>query len=197
LSEPSTAPPPEKRFLRTKIRDLLSHPATRFSALGLLVLGCVVGMMLWVGFDFTLELTNQESFCISCHEMRNTPYAELQNTIHFKNRSGVRATCPDCHVPNEMFYKIIAKIEATSDIYHHVLGHVDTPQKFEAKREVMAQKVWADMKATDSRNCRNCHSVDSMDPHKQSPASQVMALAMKSGATCIDCHKGIAHQLPK
>jgi nitrate/TMAO reductase-like tetraheme cytochrome c subunit len=173
------------------------RPGTRFSALGLLVLGSIVGIMLWVGFDFALEVTNQESFCISCHEMRNTPYAELQNTIHFKNRSGVRATCPDCHVPNEMFLKIIAKIEATTDMYHHILGHVDTPEKFEAKRAVMAQKVWTEMKETDSRNCRNCHSVESMDPHKQSQASQVMLLAMKGGATCIDCHKGIAHQLPK
>ncbi|MGB8398906.1 NapC/NirT family cytochrome c [Bradyrhizobium sp.] len=45
--------------------------------------------------------------------------------------------------------------------------------------------------------CRNCHSVESMDPHKQSQASQVMLLALKNGATCIDCHRGIAHHLPK
>jgi trimethylamine-N-oxide reductase (cytochrome c), cytochrome c-type subunit TorC len=53
------------------------------------------------------------------------------------------------------------------------------------------------MKATDSRECRNCHSVESMDPHKQTQASQVMFPAMKAGATCIDCHRGVAHQLPK
>jgi len=53
------------------------------------------------------------------------------------------------------------------------------------------------MKVTDSRACRNSHSTESMDLHKQSPASQVMLLALKSGATCIDCHKGIAHHLPK
>ena len=137
------------------------------------------------GFNWGLELANTESFCISCHEMRNTPYAELQNTIHYKNRSGVRATCPDCHVPKEWIYKVMAKIEATTDLYHHIMGSVDTVEEFGAKRAVLAQRVWTTMKETDSRACRNCHSTDSMDPHKQSPASQVMLLALKSGATCI------------
>jgi nitrate/TMAO reductase-like tetraheme cytochrome c subunit len=36
-----------------------------------------------------------------------------------------------------------------------------------------------------------------MDPHKQSAAAQIMPEAMKNGLTCIDCHKGIAHHLPK
>jgi nitrate/TMAO reductase-like tetraheme cytochrome c subunit len=53
------------------------------------------------------------------------------------------------------------------------------------------------MKATDSRECRNCHAAESMDPHKQSAAASIMQDAMKNGATCIDCHKGIAHHLPK
>src|SRR5436305_12473495 len=96
----------------------------------LVVAGVVAGVVLWGGFNWALELTNTEAFCISCHEMRDTPYAELQNTIHFKNRSGVRATCPDCHVPKEWIYKVIAKIEATSDLYHHILGNIDTREKF-------------------------------------------------------------------
>ena len=90
----------------------------------------------------------------------------------------------------------MAKIEATTDLYHHILGHVDTPEKFEAKRAVLAQSGKT-MKESESSPCRNCHSVETMDPHKQTQASQVMMLAMKSGATCIDCHKGIAHKLPK
>ena len=196
MSEPSTTPPPPDSFVK-RLWKFLWSPSTRFSLAGLLIVGGIAGVVLWGGFNWALELTNKEAFCISCHEMRDTPYAELQNTIHFKNRSGVRATCPDCHVPKEWIYKVIAKIEATSDLYHHILGHVDTREEFEAKRMVLAQRVWQTMKETDSRPCRNCHSVESMDPHKQSQASQVMMLAIKSGATCIDCHRGIAHHLPK
>jgi len=172
-------------------------PSARFSFGGLMIFGIIAGVVGWGAFNWTLELTNTEAFCTSCHEMRNNPYAELQSTIHFKNRSGVRATCPDCHVPKQWIYKIMAKIEATTDLYHKAMGSVDTPEKFEAKRAVLAERVWNTMKETDSRACRNCHSLDSMDPHKQSPRSAVMQIAAKSGATCIDCHKGIAHHLPK
>jgi cytochrome c-type protein NapC len=195
MSEPSTASTPSEGAVRRLWRVLWS-PSVRFSLAGLLIVGGLAGVMLWGGFNWALELANTESFCISCHEMR-TNYAELQNTIHYKNRSGVRATCPDCHVPKEWIYKVMAKIEATTDLYHHIMGSIDTPEEFEAKRAVLAQRVWTTMKETDSLACRNCHSTDSMDPHKQSPASQVMMLALKSGATCIDCHKGIAHHLPK
>jgi nitrate/TMAO reductase-like tetraheme cytochrome c subunit len=194
MSEPSTTPPDS--FVK-RLWKFLWSPSIRFSLAGLLIVGGIAGVVLWGGFNWALELANTESFCITCHEMRDTPYAELQNTIHFKNRSGVRATCPDCHVPKQWIYKVIAKIEATTDLYHHIMGSVDTKEEFEAKRMVLAQRVWQTMKETDSRPCRNCHSVESMDPHKQSQASQVMMVAIKSGATCIDCHRGIAHQLPK
>ena len=160
--------------------------------------GFVVGIMFWGGFNWALELTNTESFCISCHEMRNNVYQELQHTVHWSNRSGVRATCPDCHVPHQWIYKIKRKIEASNEVLHKVLGTIDTREKFEAHRLELAEHVWATMKSTDSRECRNCHAVQSMDPHKQKPeAAAMMQEAFKNGMTCIDCHKGIAHQLPK
>jgi cytochrome c-type protein NapC len=145
-----------------------------------------------------MELANTEAFCISCHEMRDNPYKELQQTIHFKNRSGVRPICSDCHVPKEWFYKIRRKIQASNELLHKILGTINTPEKFEQHRLELAQHVWATMKANDSHECRNCHSAGSMDPHKQSEAAQkVMAEGFKAGLTCIDCHKGIAHHLPK
>jgi nitrate/TMAO reductase-like tetraheme cytochrome c subunit len=163
----------------------------------LVAAGVVVGVVLWGGFNWALELTSTEAFCVSCHEMRETVYQELQQTIHWKNRSGVRAICSDCHVPKTWIYKMKRKIEASNEVLHKILGTIDTKEKFEAHRLELAQNVWATMKATDSRECRNCHSVESMDPHKQTVAAQMMPEAMKNGATCIDCHKGIAHKLPK
>jgi cytochrome c-type protein NapC len=163
----------------------------------LVVAGFAGGILYWGGFNWALELANTESFCISCHEMRDNVYQELQGTVHWANRSGVRATCPDCHVPHPWIYKIARKIEASNEVLHKILGTIDTPEKFEAHRLELAEHVWATMKSTDSRECRNCHAVESMDPHKQSAAAQIMPEAMKNGLTCIDCHKGIAHHLPK
>ena len=159
--------------------------------------GFIIGIMFWGGFNWALELTNTESFCISCHEMRDNVYQELQHTIHWSNRSGVRATCPDCHVPHQWIYKIKRKIEASNEVLHKMLGTINTREKFEAHRLELAEHVWATMKSTDSRECRNCHAAQSMNPQKQSEAAKVMMDGLKNGMTCIDCHKGIAHQLPK
>lgn len=196
MNEPIETPPPKDEGFIARAWAFIARPSARFSLGGLVIAGAIFGVLFWGGFNWAMELANTESFCISCHEMRVNPYEDLKKTIHYSNRSGVRATCPDCHVPKEWIYKIVAKAKATGDLYYKITGAIDTPEKFKKKKAELAQHVWDTMKANDSRECRNCHSVDSMDPHKQSQASQAMFPAMKAGATCIDCHRGIAHTLP-
>ena len=177
----------------------LRRPSSVFS-LGVLVLaGFVAGIVFWGGFNTALELTNTEPFCISCHEMRDNVYVELQSTIHFTNRSGVRAKCPDCHVPHDWTDKIARKMQASKEVWGKIFGTISTREKFEAKRLELAQHEWARLKANDSLECRNCHGFDYMDFTRQSPrAAQAHStfLANKE-RTCIDCHKGISHKLPK
>lgn len=184
--------------LISRVSAVLFRPSTHFSLVALLAAGVVVGILLWGGFHWTIELTNTETFCISCHEMKTTPYKELQETVHYTNRTGVRAICSDCHVPKQWFYKLRRKIQASNELFHHFAGTVNTPEKFEAERLTMALRVWAAMKDTDSRECRNCHQMQSMALEKQARPSQRMHRAgVEKGQTCIDCHKGIAHHLPK
>ncbi|MBP6338304.1 MAG: NapC/NirT family cytochrome c [Vitreoscilla sp.] len=155
------------------------------------------GVLFWGGFNTAMEYTNREEFCISCHEMRENVYAEYRNTIHYQNRTGVRATCPDCHVPKEWGHKMIRKIQASNEVLHKILGSIDTPEKFNAKRAQLAQNEWNRMKRTDSRECRNCHNFESMDYAEQNRRSSAThQTAFGEGKTCIDCHKGIAHTLP-
>ncbi len=158
----------------------------------------VAGIVFWGGFNWALELTNTESFCISCHEMRDNPYKEYRQSIHFSNPSGVRATCPDCHVPREWIYKVIRKIRASNELYHHFLGTIDTREQFLAQRHELAKIVWKTMRETDSRECRNCHSETAMKLKDQNPlAAEAHRQAQDEHKTCIDCHQGIAHQLPE
>ena len=98
----------------------------------------VAGILFWGAFNTAMEWTNREEFCISCHEMRDNVYTEYRNTIHFQNRTGVRATCPDCHVPKEWIPKIIRKVQASNELLHKALGSIDTPEKFNAKRAELA-----------------------------------------------------------
>jgi cytochrome c-type protein NapC len=183
----------DKGGMRKFMKDKLERWPLR-----VLAVGVVLGIIFWGGFNTVLEATNSMEFCISCHEMRDNVYKEYKETVHFKNPSGVRATCADCHVPRPWIYKIVRKVQATNELYHKALGTIDTPEKFEAHRLVMAKRVWATMKATDSRECRNCHTFDSMDLSDQDRyARKRHERAQTRGQTCIDCHDGIAHELPE
>lgn len=158
----------------------------------------VAGILFWGGFNTAMEWTNREAFCISCHEMKDNVYAEYRNTVHYSNRSGVRATCPDCHVPKEWGPKMIRKIQASNEVLHKILGSIDTPEKFDAKRLELAKHEWERMKKTDSRECRNCHNFEYFDYGVQGRRSANMhQTGLNEGKTCIDCHKGIAHKLPE
>ena len=165
---------------------------------GLLAVGFVVGVLFRGGFNTALEATNTEKFCISCHEMYDNVYMEYKETIHYNNRTGVRATCPDCHVPKDWTHKMIRKVQASKELWGKMVGTIDTREKFEAKRLELARNEWKRMKASDSRECRNCHSFESMNKDSQKQrARKQHEMALEDNMTCIDCHKGIAHHKPE
>jgi cytochrome c-type protein NapC len=176
---------------------MLKRPSVKYSLGTLLVVGFVSGIIFWGGFNTAMEMTNNEEFCISCHEMNDNVFQEYKNTIHYTNRTGVRATCPDCHVPKEWHHKVVRKIQATNELFHKAMGTIDTREKFLAHRLELAKNVWRAMKETDSRECRNCHNYDFMDFTEQGRRAVAQhSQGLEEGKTCIDCHKGIAHELP-
>ena len=184
---------PVKRFWQWFWR-----PSGKYAWGGILIVGGLAGIIFWGGFNTFMEYTNTLKFCVSCHEMEQSVFQEYKETIHYKNRTGVRTICADCHVPKEWTPKLIRKIKASNELFHKVVGSIDTKEKFEAKRLELAEKVWATMEANDSHECRNCHSFQAMDFKKQKKRPQKKhPKAMKQGKTCIDCHKGIAHKLPE
>lgn len=161
------------------------------------LLGMVLGIAAAGVGTATVERTNSVEFCISCHEMKTQNYAEYSHTIHARNRTGVKAICSDCHVPHDALGTVLRKIGAAKDVWSHVTGKIDTPEKFEAHRLEMATAVWRRMKETDSRECRSCHDASAMDPEAQGPTARKQHLKLADGShTCIDCHYGIAHKEP-
>ncbi|MCZ4282118.1 NapC/NirT family cytochrome c [Kiloniella laminariae] len=175
-----------------------NRPAKHLSIGFLTIGGFVAGVMFWGGFNTALEVTNTEEFCVSCHEMGDNVFAELKTTIHYSNRSGVRASCPDCHVPHNWTDKIARKTQASKEVWGKLFGTIDTREKFQAERRRLAGHEWDRLKANNSLECRNCHSVESMDITVQSPraATAHQTFLFTGEKTCIDCHKGIAHHLP-
>jgi len=178
--------------------EVLKKPSAKYSIIGIASISFFAGIIFWGGFNTGMEMTNTLEFCTTCHEMRDTVYQEYKETIHYSNRTGVRAICSDCHVPKDWVHKMIRKSKASFEVWGKITGSIDTKEKFEAKRIELATHEWERMKESNSRECRNCHTFDAMSAElqKQTPYRKHMK-AKEEGKTCIDCHKGIAHQLPK
>jgi cytochrome c-type protein NapC len=163
-------------------------------------IGGLIAFLLGIGFTGSfiggLKYAETVTFCTSCHEM-NTPFQELTQSVHHSNPFGIRATCADCHVPPAFVPGLIRHIEASTEVWGHLMGELDTPAKYESHRLALAQKIWAELKANDSAECRSCHTPAAMAFSKQPPAAASAHQSLgTSGMTCIDCHRGVAHTLP-
>lgn len=181
------------------LRTRCATCATTTLVIGGVAVGLLISGVLLAAGAAGLAWTNTEGFCISCHEMRDNVYAEYKDTIHDKNRTGVRAICSDCHVPRDPAAMLAHKFRATFELYgHFVSGMIDTKEKFQAHRAELAKRVWTRMKESDSLECRNCHHETAMNTEMQSEKSiSRHAKGRAEGLTCIDCHYGIAHHQPE
>jgi cytochrome c-type protein NapC len=157
----------------------------------------LLGIAFTGGFLGSLKLAETDKFCTSCHEM-NTPFQELTGSVHYSNVFGIQASCGNCHVPPKFIPGLWRHIQAYAEVWGHMKGELDTPAKYEAHRLELAQKIWKELKANDSAECRGCHTPAAMAFSKQpaEAASAHQSLA-KDGMTCIDCHRGVAHTLPQ
>ena len=87
---------------------------------------------------------------------------------------------------------------AVVEVWGHATGELDTPAKFESHRLELAQKVWKELGANDSAECRSCHTAGGhgfRNSSRRGGKRASISLA-KNGTTCIDCHRGMAHTLP-
>ena len=183
----------------SKVLEKIRNWGSASGSLGVLGAGLVAGLIFFASIGSFMVHANSEKFCATaCHEMEIHMAAEYKDSIHDKNRTGVRATCNDCHVPHGYVPNYIAKLGLIQDYWgHFVTGSIETKEKFEAKRYELAKRVWTYMKQNDSRECRHCHTTAKMDPEKQSEKAQRRhEKARHEGLTCIECHFSIAHKEP-
>jgi nitrate/TMAO reductase-like tetraheme cytochrome c subunit len=165
---------------------------------GLLALGVLAGVVATIGTQVMVAVTGTDEFCGgACHSMQWVA-SEHKASSHHVNRTGVRAGCHDCHIPHDypelLWYKARAGIK---DVVQETRGVISTEEKFKKERLRMAKVVWDEFKANDSRNCRTCHKFSSAIVAKQKEFVRPMHEQVLAGkATCIDCHKGIAHTAP-
>ena len=181
--------------MKTIFQIVFKNWKTTLAALSALF---VFSLTVGIGGAYLVGWTGKEEFCISCHNMTYN-YNEYKGTIHDTNRTGVRATCSNCHTPHEPGPLMFAKLKGSKDIFYtFVWPTIYTKEKFEAKRAEMAHTVWKGMMESDSATCRSCHVADKMSPELQSVKAQARhAKAKTEGKTCIECHFAIAHKEPE
>ncbi|MCG9026931.1 pentaheme c-type cytochrome TorC [Laribacter hongkongensis] len=181
------------------IKSLIAWFGTPSRKIGLGILvttGFVAGIVAWQAFSKAMEVTNSEAFCTGCHTMQQN-LTELKGTVHWTNRTGVRARCADCHVPHDFTDKMARKMKASVEVWSHLTGKISTPESFESNRLRLAQNEWLRFRANGSKECRTCHDYSTMDFNKMRETSkQAMLGAAQRNQSCMDCHKGIAHHLP-
>lgn len=162
----------------------------------LILMGIILGIIVFGSTQYFLHKTSDTAFCVSCHSMVQ-PKEEWEGSHHFSNRKGIRAECANCHVPNETLHYLKAKFIALKDIWYEAQGRLSDQEKYESHRLAMAKRVWNEMKENDSMTCKSCHSIEAMILSEQSKEAQKMhKLAQSTKDTCIDCHKGIVHFMP-
>jgi cytochrome c-type protein NapC len=183
-------------WIRSLIQAIRS-PSTRYSLGTLVVAGLIAGAVGVPTFNFMIHETSTDEFCLLCHA--NDIGLEMAGRVHNDNPIGYRVSCYECHLPRAFWPKVVKKaITGAKDTYHTILGTINTPEKFEARRMHMALATWEEMNGNDSRECRFCHDQAKWDLAQQRPkAREFHAPALAAGKTCINCHKGIAHNLPK
>ena len=193
MSDPYSGGPIKRTWRR------LTSPSARWSVLALVLIGIAIGFAATVGTQVMVAVTGTDRFCgTSCHSMQWVA-KEHANSAHRVTRTGVGAGCHDCHIPHNypelLFYKAKAGIK---DVIGEMRGVIDTEDKFKKARLSMAQHVWDEYKGNDSRACRHCHQFTAAVIAKQQEAIRPLHVgAMERKATCIDCHKGVAHVAPE
>ena len=77
--------------------------------------------------DFSLEATTTDEFCFSCHEMGDNISGADEERLHLAGSGELHGRCADCHLPKPFLPRLRRKLRASAEIYHHLLGTLDSP----------------------------------------------------------------------
>ncbi len=163
-----------------------------------MVVGLLIGAGAVIATQVMVAATGTNEFCGgACHSMQWVAQ-EYKQSVHYANRTGVQAGCHDCHIPHDypdlLWYKTKAGVH---DAIEEMRGVISSQEKFKKERLRLAQVVWAEFKDNNSENCQHCHKFSPEVVAKQKDFVQPMHQQfLAKAATCIDCHKGVAHTAP-
>src|SRR5512137_502956 len=175
---------------------------SRAAVAGLLAAGGLIGLLLFLATNRAIQYAGTNEFCASaCHTMKPAADAYRRST-HFANAVGVPATCSDCHILEEsarnkgawQWLRLVAfkARVGMSDVIDEARGTIATPEKWEAERARLGQRVHAFVKRTDSSTCRGCHELRAFRSGSMYQLVHAKMIEARD-VDCVSCHSGVAH----
>ena len=163
----------------------------KISFIGVLV-GAIIGVILsFISYE-AIEKTSNAEFCVKCHEMAPMRASFDQDIHGGEGRSGIRAKCVDCHLPQDSLvnYIFTKAVTGGSELVTHFVGDVEGID-WQKYRENRAHFVY-------DNACKRCHT--NYDSNKKfSKKAIVMHKHYNSlkgtpkELGCASCHKEVGH----
>src|SRR3972149_2541165 len=153
-----------------------------------------LGAVSVASIDFTDYIFSHNTFCGNvCHVMESTVYRELQESSHWNTRTGVRATCADCHVDGRLTLAMIDHFLGTGELFVNLTNDFSKPGSFEKFRPGAADRERFKFIENDGARCRSCHVMEAIKPERVRGQNQHKE-AVEKGITCILCHYNLVHK---
>lgn len=160
----------------------------------LFLVGLLVGVMAMLALNKTMHATSTNDYCMSCHIHTDADKAWKQS-VHYNSKSGVKANCVDCHLPEPGTFKYFKEKTCTGmrDLWSYYFKD-STDINWESKKELENA-----VKHTFNESCLNCHvnlfparlNDDGITAHLYYEAN-----AEKLDIQCISCHLDAGHYNP-
>jgi cytochrome c nitrite reductase small subunit len=140
-----------------------------FKTIGLLVLGLVIGFILFVGASIGMQVSDYRPFCSQCHVMKEAAVTQ-------KMSNHAKLSCNECHAPHNLVKKLPFKaFIGTKDVYLNMFGNSVEPVE-----------AGEDTKQIVNTNCKTCHAV-----------TNTLVSSMEVKGRCADCHRNVQHMRMK
>ncbi|MCD8072499.1 MAG: NapC/NirT family cytochrome c, partial [Alistipes sp.] len=166
----------------------------RRKILAITLLGILIGVFATISVNYVYVNSSKDSSCMSCHAH---PHAEKSWKLssHYHNRSGVKTSCVDCHIPpkgsfNHFYHKTRLGVH---DVWSYIFRDMENID-WESKKELeYAQRI------VFNASCLECHvqlfpegiSDDGITAHLYYEDNHE-----KLNLQCISCHLDVGHYNP-
>jgi cytochrome c-type protein NapC len=147
--------------------------------------------------------SSSDKFCgTTCHSMTWAASA-YQQSSHFINSVGVRASCGDCHIPYDSGHAtsveyvklLLFKADrGAKDFWYESRKSIATKEEWDKRRPALSENFENYLTRHNYITCRGCHSLLSFggpNSHMKLVIHQGMVKA--DGYNCLQCHANIGH----